>query len=469
MRPEQELEIVNLDEDADRPGALRRASTRGSGKAEREPSAAVEDRTSQDDSSDYDLVEEKYPEGGYGWVVVAASASIFFNGWGLSNAWGTFQTYFQDTLFPDAPDAAIALIGSLQAALIEGTGLFVGLFIDRLGLKPVMLAGAVMQLGGLLAASFCHEIWQLYLALAVMIGIGAGTLYIAAVSVPGEWFNRRKATAYGILYTSSGAGGIAWPIVITLLLDAVGFGWTVRVILLVTLLQLAFGIAFMRRRSIYTAESVRRAETQIAGKWQSQLRLRDTYSDRKLWFISATYLVLSFGMLSPMFFVSGFGPTVGVSRRLSFYLLAMLNAASIPGRTLCGWLADRYGRLNVLIASTALAATVCLCVWTTVTGTAGVVVFALLYGFAFGGLISLMPAVTAQVCGQQHLATKFGLVSAAGAIGCLVGAPLAALFLDGQRSSYQRCAGFSGAFIVLADCMMIAIRLKLDRRLSAWL
>lgn len=36
------------------------------------------------------LEEVTYPEGGYGWVVVAASAAIFFNGWGLSNAWGAF-------------------------------------------------------------------------------------------------------------------------------------------------------------------------------------------------------------------------------------------------------------------------------------------------------------------------------------------------------------------------------------------
>ena len=467
MRPEQELEVVTLDDDI---GDRRASSPTHSSSRYRDAKATL-DEPHISRAESYDLVEEKYPEGGYGWVVVAASAAIFFNGWGLSNAWGTFQTYFEDTLFPDAPDAAIALIGSLQAALIEGTGLFVGMFIDRIGLKPVMVAGAALQLGGLLAASFCHDIWQLYLAQAVMFGIGAGTLYIAAVSVPGEWFNKRKATAYGILYTSSGAGGIVWPIVVTVLLDSVGFGWTVRIILLVTAIQLAFGILFMRRRSIYTADSVQRAAEQqlsSSGRHSQTPRLREIYADRKLWFISATYLILSVGMLSPMFFVSGFGPTVGVSRRLSFYLLAMLNAASIPGRTLTGWLADRYGRLNVLVSATLLAAVVCLCVWTTVTGTAGVVVFALLYGFAFGGLISLMPAVTAQVCGQQHLATKFGLVSAAGAIGCLVGAPLAALFLDGQRLGYQRCAAFSGEFIVLADLMMIAIRLRLNRKLAAW-
>ncbi|BFZ54270.1 hypothetical protein PYCC9005_001303 [Savitreella phatthalungensis] len=396
-----------------------------------------------------------YPEGGYGWVVVAASASIYFCGWGLSNAWGTFQTYFQDTLYPNEPDAAIALIGSLQAALIEGTGVIVGLFIDRVGVRPVMIGGAVLQLGGLLAASFAKTVWQLYLSQAVMFGIGAGTLYIVAVSVPGQWFDKRKATAYGLLYTSSGAGGIVWPIVLTLLLDNIGFGWTVRIVLLVSAIQIVFGVVFMRTRSIEPIEVEEPAKVD----------LRAIYSDKKLWFISAFYLVLSIGMLNPMFYLSGFGPTVGVGRTLSFYLLAVLNASSIPGRTICGLAADRCGRLNVLIISTTAAAIVCLAVWTTVTGTGGVIALAVLYGFAFGGLISLMPAVTAQICGQHHLATKFGLVSAAGAIGCLVGAPLAALFLNGRRSGYQHCAAFSGAFIVLAAFMMIGLRWKLERRL----
>ena len=35
-----------------------------------------------------EAVVPDYPEGGYGWVVVAASACVFFSGWGLSNAWG---------------------------------------------------------------------------------------------------------------------------------------------------------------------------------------------------------------------------------------------------------------------------------------------------------------------------------------------------------------------------------------------
>ena len=61
------------------------------------------------------------------------------------------------------------------------------------------------------------------------------------------------------------------------------------------------------------------------------------------------------------------------------YLLTVVSSfRSVPG-----FLADRIGRFNILIASALLAGVVTFC-WTTATSVAGVVVWAVAYGFVSG-------------------------------------------------------------------------------------
>lgn len=327
--------------------------------------------------------------------------------------------------------------------------MLVGVLMDKFGLRPVMLAGAALQLGGLLATSFCTSIWQLYLAQGLAYGLGAGTLYIAAVAVPGQYFHRRKSTAYGILYTSSALGGIIWPILISQLLPQINYGWTIRVIMFISAVQILFAYFFIREREVPREEVI---------------QTKSIYKDLKLWYISVGYFILSIGMLSPMFFVTTFARVIGMSEHLSFYMLALLNAASIPGRTITGILADKYGRFNVLLISILMAAMVQLIMWSLITTNAGVIVFSCLYGWSFGGLISLMPSITAQTLGQHHLATKFGVVSALGGAGALIGAPLAALWIKDTRESYYGCIIFSGTAMLVSVVWLAALRFYLDKR-----
>lgn len=399
---------------------------------------------------------------------------------GCSCKLGIFQTYYE-TQYPETSASVISLIGSLQAAMIEGTGMMVGVLMEKFGLKRLMICGAILQLGALLATSFCTAIWQLYLTQGLAFGIGAGTLYIAAVSVPGQWFHRRKATAYGALYTSSGLGGVIWPIAIANLLPKVGYGWTLRIIMFVSLVQIVFGLFFVKERDISKRQetssapheviidqteiidmSPRITNNTISSRQQTTMQV---YQDKKLWYIATGYFILAVGMLSPMYFVGTFAKTIGMSDHLAFYLLAMLNAASIPGRTLTGVLADRYGRLNILILSILGAAIVQLVMWTTITTNAELILFVIFYGFVFGGLISLMPAVSAQVLGQNQLATKFGVVSALGGFGSLMGAPVSAIWIGKTRESYYGTILFSGGFVFVSAIWYTALRLHLDRRI----
>lgn len=55
-----------------------------------------------------------YPDGGYGWVVVACCTTLcaLTNGWGMN--FGVFQQYYVENVYPTAPTAVISLAGTTQ-------------------------------------------------------------------------------------------------------------------------------------------------------------------------------------------------------------------------------------------------------------------------------------------------------------------------------------------------------------------
>jgi hypothetical protein len=97
-----------------------------------------------------------------------------------------------------------------------------------------------------------------------------------------------------------------------------------------------------------------------------------------------------FPAVSPQFYIQVFAQSHGLSANLSFYTLSIVNTASVFGRVLPNFLADHFGVFNLLVTSSAACGITILC-WIPATDTAGVIVFAILYGFFSGAFISLSP------------------------------------------------------------------------------
>ena len=63
------------------------------------------------------------------------------------------------------------------------------------------------------------------------------------------------------------------------------------------------------------------------------------------------------GMYFPSFYVQLFARTHGISTKFAFYSLAILNLASMFGRVLPNYVADRFGTMPVFLPSVTLAGT----------------------------------------------------------------------------------------------------------------
>jgi predicted MFS family arabinose efflux permease len=115
--------------------------------------------------------------------------------------------------------------------------------------------------------------------------------------------------------------------------------------------------------------------------------------------------------------------------KVAAYLLSIINAASIAGRLLPNFVADKVGPLNVLIPLTA-GASVLTFGWIGIHKGAGLIVFCVLYGFCQGPFVSLPPTIVATLSPDlRSIGVRLGMMLAISGFGSLIGEPVAGAIL----------------------------------------
>ena len=173
------------------------------------------------------------------------------------------------------------------------------------------------------------------------------------------------------------------------------------------------------------------------------------------------------GLYIPFFYITTFATANGVTNpTLAFYLLIILNASSIFGRIIPNFLADKTGPLNMLIPCSAISALLAF-IWLGIKTEAGIIIFAILYGFFSGTFVSLPPTTVVSLSPSMGVVgTRMGMSFTFAGFGLLVGNPVAGAILG--RGDWKGLQAFCGATVVLALVCMIAARLAKVRGASSW-
>lgn len=93
----------------------------------------------------------------------------------------------------------------------------------------------------------------------------------------------------------------------------------------------------------------------------------------------------------------------GRDESFGFTILALLNAGSFLGRFLPGIAADYIGRFNVIILTMLLCAISVLAIWLPTGGSMSqTIAFAVIFGFASGSNLGLLPVCISQLCAVER-------------------------------------------------------------------
>ncbi|MDO8670036.1 MAG: MFS transporter, partial [Dehalococcoidia bacterium] len=185
----------------------------------------------------------------YGWAIVAVGFVSEFIFVSLRAYGGAlfFKPMTQEFGWNRATYSGIQSFGFVVDGLVSP---FIGPIIDKRGGRVLMIIGALIGGGGMIALGLVQSLWDFYFLRGVVITIGivcAGPLVInVAIS---NWFIRRRGKAVAFSLMGVSLGGAALSPVVIYLIGAYGWRWAWVIwgmAVLVILIPLA--ASFIKRR-----------------------------------------------------------------------------------------------------------------------------------------------------------------------------------------------------------------------------
>ncbi|OTA59643.1 MFS general substrate transporter [Hypoxylon sp. EC38] len=352
------------------------------------------------------------------WSQVLASFFMNFSTLGFSNSFGVFQSYYTHNILDSYSSSDISWIGTTEGFLLSIIGIVSGPLYDKGYIRYLMIAGSLFNFLGLINTSFANDYPWILLSRA-LIGLGSGLIYVPAQAVIQTYFTKNAPLADAISMSGSSLGGIVYPLSFQQLENHIGFGWACRVFALLNLCLLVTSFLLVRpRQNLGDEPKPPTFNLKLLHDW-------------KLLLFGFICVLLDTAVDVPFYYIPIFvqdrlelSPTVGDS------LLAGLNASSLVGRLLFGWLARHFKSLKVW-QYCILAASILLYCWSSLNSLAGIMAFVILYGAIVGGLISLVPSSLRDIRPEPSLlGTRIGLIEGFQGIGFLIGPPIAGAILE---------------------------------------
>ncbi|KAK0634212.1 major facilitator superfamily transporter monocarboxylate [Immersiella caudata] len=394
------------------------------------------------------------PNGGLSaWLQVAASFAVFFNTWGVLNTFGVFQTYYETGALFTESSSNISWIGSVQSYCLLLMGLIAGPIYDRGYLRALLVVGSFLIVFGFMMLSLCTTYWQAVLAQGFCIGTGAGLIFVPSLAVLPAYFSTRMGLALGLAASGSSFGGVIYPIVFYKLLQQTSFGWAVRTVGFLALATLLIPLIFMNQRS-------KPAKARAALDWTA-------FTDLPFAAFTVSTMVGFIGLYVMLFYISYFAFSSGATNaEMAFYLVPILNVASMFGRTIPNALSDKLGPLNIL----APGAIICGALTYALIGVhslAGIVIITLLYGFFSGVFIALPPVCFVRLTeDKRKVGTRMGMGFATLGFGVLAGGPGGGAILGrghGLEQNWTQLWVYGGTMAVGSGVLLGVLRMYLTR------
>ncbi|KAL8738910.1 MAG: hypothetical protein Q9181_000362 [Wetmoreana brouardii] len=244
----------------------------------------------------------------------------------------------------------------------------------------------------------------------------------------------------------SSLGGVILPIMVNKIIDRSGFAWAMR------------SVAFLLLGLLVYANLTVRSRLPPSPKpWSLLEFVRPLQELPFLLVVSASFLFF-FGMFLPFTFVILSAQHDGMSANLAFYLIPILNAVSIFGRTIPGYIADKLGRFNTMIATSFLSTILVLGLWLPARGNVPYILFSAFYGFSSGAFVSLAPALIAQISDIRQIGIRTGSMFAVISVAALLGQPIGGALVSHEGGDYLHLQIFCGTMMFGGSVIFVAAR-----------
>ncbi len=401
----------------------------------------------------------------YGWVIVAVTFLTMLVTAGAMGAPGVLIVPLEREFGWDNAQISSAL--ALRLLLFGLFGPFAAAFMNRFGLRRVMIAAAALIIAGLLASLAMTRVWQLIVLWGFVVGIGTGlTAIVLAATVATRWFTARRGLVVGLLSASSATGQLVFLPLIASLTDHLG--WRMALIFVCGFLALGATIAFflMRDRPSDVAlppygetaiVPAPHAISLVSMLASPLVTLRDVAGVPLFWVLFATFFICgcSTNGLIQTHFITLCGD-YGLPAVTAASMLAVIGVFDFIGTIGSGWLSDRFDNRWLLFWYYGLRGLSLLFLPFTDFSFYGLSLFAVFYGLDWIATVPPTVKLTADRFGRERAGMIFGWVFAGHQIGAATAA-YGAGFSRTEFASYLPAFFVAGAMCIIAAGLVLTI------------
>lgn len=396
------------------------------------------------------MTEKIQPKFFYGYIIVVVAFLLMLMMWG---AYYSFGIFFEPLLAEFGWTKAMTSGAfSLSFFLTGILGVFAGRLTDRFGPRVVLtVCGFFLGLGYLLVSQ-TSTVWQLYLFYGVVVALGMSASVIPLQSTIARWFVKRRGTINGIIISGIGVGMVIIPPIAQWLISSYGWRTSYIVVGITALVTIILTAQFLRRDPGKMGQ-LPYGEGELEIKVSSPdtgFSLREALRSWQFWTLVMALLCFTMGEGTILVHIVSHAIGLGISAASAALIIPVIGAVSIPGRILLGMAGDRIGnRPAYVIGFVFLSVSL---FWLLVAKELWMLyLFAVIYGFGYGGLSTLISPIIAELFGLSSHGVIMGVVIMFGGTGGMAIGPLLAGHIFDITGSYQ------SAFLMYAAISVIGL------------
>jgi MFS family permease len=376
------------------------------------------------------------------WRIVLA---LFVVTYGISTplaAYGVFLPVLADAFGWSRGALSTAL--SINLLLGGVAGFAIGALADRHGpramlVTTVALAGAAFALVGAVGA-----LWQLYLLVGVVGGIGMSSFYVLATATVSHWFEERRALALGLVLVGFNLGYIFAGPLAAWLIDRLGWRQAYAV--------LGGGCGLLTMAAALTVRLPRPGEAParraVTGAPPRDVTLRQALADPRQWFLNISWFLLGGLALMISVHIVPFARDRGISLAAASLGLTAYGVGAVTGRLACGVVSERIGSLPTIRIGFVLQIVALIGVWWAPSRDT-LLVALVLFGVGFAASDTMITKVIPDVFGMRALGAIMGVLTLGWRTGAALG-PATAGFLYDATGSYAAPFGAAPLAVVIS-------------------
>ena len=402
----------------------------------------------------------------YGWWLAIASFGVLFYTAGVF--FYGFAPFFAEILEEFQWQAWVASLAFAFQRMEQGIfGPVVGYAADRFGPRKSVMGGMFILGCGFIALSYVQELWQFFVAFAIMaLGLAFGSFLTVNTAV-NAWFIRRRGTAMAIVSYGAGVSSLLVPLIVGLIAL---FAWREALLYLgiaTWVVGLPLGLMMRDAPEKYGLRPDGMSDEEAAryAEMDQDERYADTTFTVKEAVRTTTYWKYVVANLFGFIFFGAFiihqfvlWKSFGLSEWWAAALVTLLPLSSFPARILGGILADMYDKRKIVSISFAMqiiGAVLLFFARDPITA----VIFAVFFGFGFGLGNPPRSALLGELFGRRVYGQLLGLQFTFTALGGIF-APVFAGYMYDEFGG----EGYRWAFLALGLLASISLYMYLTMK-----